>query len=122
MVRRKTVSLTTDLTEFNNLPDNKISTLKNYLIYNTRGNSWKPLDELGVWRVRIICELHDSMHKQDNTYIVETKFEDVMSYLDALTIAVRMFDAEYMEDYALPPTDAKACNKLTRVKAIAATL
>ena len=122
MARTRQIKLMTHLTQLNNLGDTKISTLKNYLIANTKGNSWKPLDEVGVWKVQIIAELHDSWLDADNTYIVESKFEDTMSYMDALTMAVRMFDEEYMEDYTIAPTEATACNKLVSVKAIAMTL
>ena len=122
MARTRQIKLMTNLTQLNNLGDTKISTLKNYLIANTKGNSWKPLDEVGVWKVQIITDLHDSWLNADNTYIVESKFEDSMSYMDALTMAVRMFDEEYMEDYTIAPTEATACNKLVSVKAIAMTL
>lgn len=122
MARTRQIKLMTNLTQLNNLGDTKISTLKNYLIANTKGNSWKPLDEVGVWKVQIVTDLHDSWLNADNTYIVESKFEDSMSYLDALTMAVRMFDEEYMEDYTIAPTEATACNKLISVKAVAVTL
>lgn len=122
MARTRQIKLMTNLTQLNNLGDTKISTLKNYLIANTKGNSWKPLDEVGVWKVQIVTDLHDSWLNADNTYIVESKFEDSMSYMDALTMAVRMFDEEYMEDYTIAPTEATACNKLISVKAIAMTL
>ena len=122
MARARQIKLITNLTQLNNLGDTKISTLKNYLIANTKGNSWKPLDEVGVWKVQIITDLHDSWLNADNTYIVESKFEDSMSYMDALTMAVRMFDEEYMEDYTIAPTEPNACNKLVSVKAIAMTL
>lgn len=122
MARTRQIKLMTNLTQLNNLGDTKISTLKNYLIANTKGNSWKPLDEVGVWKVQIITDLHDSWLNADNTYIVESKFEDSMSYMDALTMAVRMFDEEYMEDYTIAPTEPNACNKLVSVKAIAMTL
>lgn len=122
MARTRQIKLMTNLTQLNNLGDTKISTLKNYLIANTKGNSWKPLDEVGVWKVQIVTDLHDSWLNADNTYIVESKFEDSMSYMDALTIAVQMFDEEYMEDYTIAPTEPNACNKLVSVKAIAMTL
>ena len=122
MARTRQIKLMTNLTQLNNLGDTKISTLKNYLIANTKGNSWKPLDEVGVWKVQIVTDLHDSWLNADNTYIVESKFEDSMSYMDALTMAVRMFDEEYMEDYTIAPTEVTACNKLISVKAIAMTL
>ena len=122
MARTRQIKLMTNLTQLNNLGDTKISTLKNYLIANTKGNSWKPLDEVGVWKVQIITDLHDSWLNADNTYIVESKFEDSMSYMDALTMAVRMFDEEYMGDYTIAPTEPNACNKLVSVKAIAMTL
>ena len=122
MARTRQIKLMTNLTQLNNLGDTKISTLKNYLIANTKGNSWKPLDEVGVWKVQISYDLHDSWLNADNTYIVESKFEDSMSYMDALTMAVRMFDEEYMEDYTIAPTEPNACNKLVSVKAIAMTL
>lgn len=122
MVRRQQVRLVTNLTNLNNLNDNKLSTLKNYLVVNTKGNSWKPIDELGVWKIQIIAQLRDTWLGLDNTYIVESKFDDVMSYMDALTLAVRMFDAEYMEDYTVVPTEDVACNKLVSVKAVAMTL
>ena len=122
MARARQIKLMTNLTQLNNLGDTKISTLKNYLIANTKGNSWKPLDEVGVWKVQIVTDLHDSWLNADNTYIVESKFEDSMSYMDALTMAVRMFDEEYMEDYTIAPTEPNACNKLVSVKAIAMTL
>ena len=122
MARTRQIKLMTNLTQMNNLGDTKISTLKNYLIANTKGNSWKPLDEVGVWKVQIVTDLHDSWLNADNTYIVESKFEDSMSYMDALTMAVRMFDEEYMEDYTIAPTEPNACNKLVSVKAIAMTL
>ena len=122
MARTRQIKLMTNLTQLNNLGDTKISTLKNYLIANTKGNSWKPLDEVGVWKVQIVTDLHDSWLNADNTYIVESKFEDSMSYMDALAMAVRMFDEEYMEDYTIAPTEATACNKLISVKAIAMTL
>lgn len=122
MARTRQIKLMTNLTQLNNLGDTKISTLKNYLIANTKGNSWKPLDEVGVWKVQIVTDLHDSRLNADNTYIVESKFEDSMSYMDALTIAVQMFDEEYMEDYTIAPTEPNACNKLVSVKAIAMTL
>ena len=122
MARTRQIKLMNNLTQLNNLGDTKISTLKNYLIANTKGNSWKPLDEVGVWKVQIITDLHDSWLNADNTYIVESKFEDSMSYMDALTMAVRMFDEEYMEDYTIAPTEPNACNKLVSVKAIAMTL
>ena len=122
MARTRQIKLMTNLTQLNNLGDTKISTLKNYLIANTKGNSWKPLDEVGVWKVQIVTDLHDSWLNADNTYIVESKFEDSMSYMDALTIAVQMFDEEYMEEYTIAPTEATACNKLISVKAIAMTL
>ena len=122
MARTRQIKLMTNLTQLNNLGDTKISTLKNYLIANTKGNSWKPLDEVGVWKVQIVTDLHDSWLNADNTYIVESKFEDSMSYIDALTMAVRMFDEEYMEDYTITPTEVTACNKLISVKAIAVTL
>ena len=122
MARTRQIKLMTNLTQLNNLGDTKISTLKNYLIANTKGNSWKPLDEVGVWKVQIVTDLHDSWLNADNTYIVESKFEDSMSYMDALTRAVRMFDEEYMEDYTIAPTEPNACNKLVSVKAIAMTL
>lgn len=122
MARTRQIKLMTNLTQLNNLGDTKISTLKNYLIANTKGNSWKPLDEVGVWKVQIVTDLHDSWLNADNTYIVESKFEDSISYMDALTMAVRMFDEEYMEDYTIAPTEATACNKLVSVKAIAMTL
>ena len=122
MARTRQIKLMTNLTQLNNLGDTKISTLKNYLIANTKGNSWKPLDEVGVWKVQIVTDLHDSWLNADNTYIVESKFEDSMSYMDALTTAVRMFDEEYMEDYTIAPTEVTACNKLISVKAIAMTL
>lgn len=122
MARTRQIKLMTNLTQLNNLGDTKISTLKNYLIANTKGNSWKPLDEVGVWKVQIVTDLHDSWLNADNTYIVESKFEDSMSYMDALTMAVRMFDEEYMEDYTIAPTEVTACNKLISVKAVAVTL
>ena len=122
MARTRQIKLMTNLTQLNNLGDTKISTLKNYLIANTKGNSWKPLDEVGVWKVQIVTDLHDSWLNADNTYIVESKFEDSMSYMDALTMAVRMFDEEYMEDYTIAPTEPNACNKLVSVKTIAMTL
>ena len=122
MARTRQIKLMTNLTQLNNLGDTKISTLKNYLIANTKGNSWKPLDEVGVWKVQIVTDLHDSWLNADNTYIVESKFEDSMSYMDALTMAVRMFDEEYLEDYTIAPTEPNACNKLVSVKAIAMTL
>ena len=122
MARTRQIKLMTNLTQLNNLGDTKISTLKNHLIANTKGNSWKPLDEVGVWKVQIVTDLHDSWLNADNTYIVESKFEDSMSYMDALTMAVRMFDEEYMEDYTIAPTETTACNKLISVKAIAMTL
>lgn len=122
MARTRQIKLMTNLTQLNNLGDTKISTLKNYLIANTKGNSWKPLDEVGVWKVQIVTDLHDSWLNADNTYIVESKFEDSISYMDALTMAVRMFDEEYMEDYTIAPTEVTACNKLVSVKAIAMTL
>ena len=122
MARTRQIKLMTNLTQLNNLGDTKISTLKNYLIANTKGNSWKSLDEVGVWKVQIVTDLHDSWLNADNTYIVESKFEDSMSYMDALTMAVRMFDEEYMEDYTIAPTEPNACNKLVSVKAIAMTL
>ena len=122
MARTRQIKLMTNLTQLNNLGDTKISTLKNYLIANTKGSSWKPLDEVGVWKVQIVTDLHDSWLNADNTYIVESKFEDSMSYMDALTMAVRMFDEEYMEDYTIAPTEPNACNKLVSVKAIAMTL
>ena len=122
MALTRQIKLMTNLTQLNNLGDTKISTLKNYLIANTKGNSWKPLDEVGVWKVQIVTDLHDSWLNADNTYIVESKFEDSMSYMDALTMAVRMFDEEYMEDYTIAPTEPNACNKLVSVKAIAMTL
>lgn len=122
MARTRQIKLMTNLTQLNNLGDTKISTLKNYLIANTKGNSWKPLDEVGVWKVQIVTDLHDSWLNADNTYIVESKFEDSISYMDALTMAVRMFDEEYMEDYTIAPTEPNACNKLVSVKAIAMTL
>ena len=122
MARTRQIKLMTNLTQLNNLGDTKISTLKNYLIANTKGNSWKPLDEVGVWKVQIVTDLHDSWLNADNTYIVESKFEDSMSYMDALTMAVRMFDEEYIEDYTITPTEPNACNKLVSVKAIAMTL
>ena len=122
MARTRQIKLMTNLTQLNSLGDTKISTLKNYLIANTKGNSWKPLDEVGVWKVQIVTDLHDSWLNADNTYIVESKFEDSMSYMDALTMAVRMFDEEYMEDYTIAPTEPNACNKLVSVKAIAMTL
>lgn len=122
MARTRQIKLMTNLTQLNNLGDTKISTLKNYLIANTKGNSWKPLDEVGVWKVQIVTDLHDSWLNADNTYIVESKFEDSMSYMDALAMAVRMFDEGYMEDYTIAPTEATACNKLISVKAIAMTL
>ena len=122
MARTRQIKLMTNLTQLNNLGDTKISTLKNYLIANTKGNSWKPLDEVGVWKVQIVTDLHDSWLDADNTYVVQSTFEDSMSYMDALTMAVRMFDEEYMEDYTIAPTEATACNKLISVKAIAMTL
>lgn len=122
MARTRQIKLMTNLTQLNNLGDTKISTLKNYLIANTKGNSWKPLDEVGVWKVQIVTDLHDSWLDADNTYVVQSTFEDSMSYMDALTMAVRMFDEEYMEDYTITPTEVTACNKLISVKAIAVTL
>lgn len=122
MARTRQIKLMTNLTQLNNLGDTKISTLKNYLIANTKGNSWKPLDEVGVWKVQIVTDLHDSWLDADNTYVVQSTFEDSMSYMDALTMAVRMFDEEYMEDYTIAPTEVTACNKLIGVKAIAVTL
>ena len=122
MARTRQIKLMTNLTQLNNLGDTKISTLKNYLIANTKGNSWKPLDEVGVWKVQIVTDLHDSWLDADNTYVVQSTFEDSMSYMDALTMAVRMFDEEYMEDYTIAPTEVTACNKLISVKAIAVTL
>lgn len=122
MGKKRQIKLVTNLTQLNQLKDERLDTLKSFLVVNTKGNSWKPIDEMGVWKVQIICELHDSWLDADNTYIVESKFEDVMSYMDALTIAVRMFDQEYMEDYTIEPTVATACNKLISVKAVAMTL
>lgn len=122
MAKKRQLKLITNLTKLNSLKDTKLSALKSFLVVNTKGNSWKPIDEVGVWKVQIIAELHDSWLDADNTYIVESKFEDAMSYMDALTMAVRMFDEEYMEDYTIAPTEATACNKLVSVKAIAMTL
>lgn len=122
MGKKHQIKLVTNLTKLNDLKDAKLSALKNFLVANTKGNSWKPIDEVGVWKVQIIAELHDSWLDADNTYIVESKFEDAMSYMDALTMAVRMFDEEYMEDYTIAPTEATACNKLVSVKAVAMTL
>ena len=122
MAKKRQIKLVTNLTKLNSLTDTRLSTLKNFLVVNTQGNTWKPIDEVGVWKVQIIAELHDSWLDADNTYIVESKFEDAMSYMDALTMAVRMFDEEYMEDYTIAPTEVTACNKLISVKAIAMTL
>ena len=122
MGKKRQIKLVTNLTKLNDLKDTKLSTLKNFLVANTKGNSWKPIDEVGVWKVQIIAELHDSWLDADNTYVVQSTFEDRMSYMDALTMAVRMFDEEYMEDYTIAPTEATACNKLISVKAIAVTL
>lgn len=122
MVKKRQLKLVTNLTKLNSLTDTRLSTLKNFLVVNTQGDTWKPIDEVGVWKVQIIAELHDSWLDADNTYIVESKFEDAMSYMDALTMAVRMFDEEYMEDYTIAPTETTACNKLVSVKAIAMTL
>ena len=122
MGKKRQIKLVTNLTKLNDLKDTKLSALKNFLVANTKGNSWKPIDEVGVWKVQIIAELHDSWLDADNTYVVQSTFEDSMSYMDALTTAVRMFDEEYMEDYTIAPTEATACNKLISVKAIAMTL
>jgi hypothetical protein len=122
MGKKRQIKLVTNLTKLNDLKDTKLSALKNFLVANTKGNSWKPIDEVGVWKVQIIAELHDSWLDADNTYVVQSTFEDSMSYMDALTMAVRMFDEEYMEDYTIAPTEATACNKLISVKAIAMTL
>ena len=122
MAKKRQIKLVTNLTKLNSLTDTRLSTLKNFLVVNTQGNTWKPIDEVGVWKVQIIAELHDSWLDADNTYIVQSVFEDSMSYLDALTMAVRMFDEEYMEDYTIAPTEVTACNKLISVKAIAVTL
>lgn len=122
MGKKRQLKLATNLTKLNDLKDTKVSALKNFLVANTKGNSWKPLDEVGVWKVQVIAELHDSWLDVGNTYIVQSAFEDSMSYLDALTMAVRMFDEEYMEDYTIAPTEVTACNKLISVKAIAVTL
>ena len=122
MGKKRQIKLVTNLTKLNDLKDTKLSTLKNFLVANTKGNSWKPIDEVGVWKVQVIAELHDSWLDADNTYVVQSTFEDSMSYMDALTMAVRMFDEEYMEDYTIAPTEATACNKLISVKVIAMTL
>lgn len=122
MGKKRQLKLVTNLTKLNDLKDTKLSALKNFLVANTKGNSWKPIDEVGVWKVQIIAELHDSWLDADNTYVVQSTFEDSMSYMDALTMAVRMFDEEYMEDYTIAPTEPNACNKLVSVKAIAMTL
>lgn len=122
MGKKRQIKLVTNLTKLNDLKDTKLSALKNFLVANTKGNSWKPIDEVGVWKVQIIAELHDSWLDADNTYVVQSTFEDSMSYMDALAMAVRMFDEEYMEDYTIAPTEATACNKLISVKAIAMTL
>lgn len=122
MGKKRQIKLVTNLTKLNDLKDTKLSALKNFLVANTKGNSWKPIDEVGVWKVQIIAELHDSWLDADNTYVVQSTFEDNMSYMDALAMAVRMFDEEYMEDYTIAPTEATACNKLISVKAIAMTL
>lgn len=122
MGKKRQIKLVTNLTKLNDLKDTKLSVLKNFLVANTKGNSWKPIDEVGVWKVQIIAELHDSWLDADNTYVVQSTFEDSMSYMDALAMAVRMFDEEYMEDYTIAPTEATACNKLISVKAIAMTL
>ena len=122
MGKKRQIKLVTNLTKLNDLKDTKLSALKNFLVANTKGNSWKPIDEVGVWKVQIIAELHDSWLDADNTYVVQSTFEDSMSYMDALAMAVRMFDEEYMEDYTIAPTEATACNKLISVKTIAMTL
>ena len=122
MGKKRQLKLVTNLTKLNDLKDAKLSTLKSFIVANTKGNSWKPLDEVGVWKVQIIVELHDSWLGADNTYVVQSTFEDHMSYMEALTMAVRMFDEEYMEDYTIAPTEVTACNKLISVKAIAVTL
>lgn len=122
MGKKRQLKLMTNLTKLNDLKCTKVSALKSFLVANTKGNSWKPLDEVGVWKVQVIAELHDSWLDVGNTYIVQSAFEDSMSYLDALTMAVRMFDEEYMEDYTIAPTEVTACNKLISVKAIAVTL
>ena len=122
MGKKRQLKLATNLTKLNDLKDAKLSALKNFLVANTKGNSWKPIDEVGVWKVQIIAELHDSWLDADNTYVVQSTFEDSMSYMDALTMAVRMFDEEYMEDYTIAPTEVTACNKLISVMAIALTL
>ena len=122
MAKKRQIKLVTNLTKLNSLTDTRLSTLKNFLVVNTQGNTWKPIDEVGVWKVQIIAELHDSWLDADNTYVVQSTFEDSMSYMDALTMAVRMFDEEYMEDYTIAPTEVTACNKLISVKAIAVTL
>lgn len=122
MGKKRQIKLVTNLTKLNDLKDTKLSTLKNFLVANTKGNSWKPIDEVGVWKVQIIAKLHDSWLDADNTYVVQSTFEDRMSYMTALAVAVRMFDEEYMEDYTIEPTVATACNKLISVKAIAVTL
>lgn len=122
MAKKRQIKLVTNLTKLNSITDTRLSKLKHYLVMNTQGNSWKPIDEIGVWKVQIIAKLHDSWLDADNTYIVESKFDVAMSYMDALTVAVRMFDAEYMEDYTIAPIEATACNKLISVKAAAMTL
>ena len=122
MVKKRQIKLVTNLTKLNSLTDTRLSTLKNFLVVNTQGSTWKPIDEVGVWKVQIIAELHDSWLDADNTYVVQSTFEERMSYIDALTMAVRMFDEEYMEDYTIAPTEVTACNKLISVKAIAMTL
>ena len=122
MDKKRQIKLVTNLTKLKDLKDTKLSALKNFLVANTKGNSWKPIDEVGVWKVQIIAELHDSWLDADNTYVVQSTFEYSMSYMDALTMAVRMFDEEYMEDYTIEPTVATACNKLISVKAVAMTL
>ena len=122
MDKKRQIKLVTNLTKLKDLKDTKLSALKNFLVANTKGNSWKPIDEVGVWKVQIIAELHDSWLDADNTYVVQSTFEDSMSYMDALAMAVRMFDEEYMEDYTIEPTVATACNKLISVKAVAMTL
>ncbi len=55
MGKKRQIKLVTNLTKLNDLKDTKLSALKNFLVANTKGNSWKPIDEVGVWKVQIIA-------------------------------------------------------------------